>query len=87
MLQFIRGHFDTTIGAKSDPKSYQRIAEAMELSVHSICFLSDNPIECTAAKEAGMQSLIVYRAGNPPLSDKWQDVFNGIQSFGELPLP
>lgn len=45
--------FDTTTGAKQDPASYRRIADALELEPAAILFLSDSAAELDAAAAAG----------------------------------
>lgn len=40
-LQLFDGHFDTTIGAKVECKSYERIAERIGCQLEEITFLTD----------------------------------------------
>jgi enolase-phosphatase E1 len=58
------GWFDTHIGGKLDAGSYRRIAAEIGEPVERILFLSDNPGEIDAAREAGMQVVLVDRAVN-----------------------
>ena len=57
------GYFDTTTGPKREAVAYTRIAEAIGLPVGEILFLSDVAAETDAAKAAGMQALLIDRAG------------------------
>ncbi|MCI0402867.1 MAG: acireductone synthase, partial [Acidobacteria bacterium] len=82
---FIRAYFDTTIGPKTDPASYGRIATALGLPSEKILFVSDTPAELEAAGQAGLACALCARSGAPPgpgeLGTKVQLV---IQSFAEL---
>ncbi|MEY3219114.1 MAG: hypothetical protein RIT27_471 [Pseudomonadota bacterium] len=57
------GYFDTTIGAKQQPESYQRIAKEIGITTENILFLSDILGELDAAKTAGMQTTCLVREG------------------------
>jgi enolase-phosphatase E1 len=63
---FIRAYFDTGVGAKTEPASYQRIAvEGGHLS-SQVLFISDLSGELDAAASAGMRTLLCVRPGNLP---------------------
>jgi 2,3-diketo-5-methylthio-1-phosphopentane phosphatase len=64
---YLCGYYDTTSGAKREPKSYARIAAAWQRDPASILFASDVPAECEAAAAAGMEAVLIMRPGNPPL--------------------
>ena len=64
--RFLSGYFDTTTGAKTDPASYARIADQMDLPPAAILFVSDVTKELEAAREAGMQTRLAIRPGNQP---------------------
>jgi len=65
----LSGYFDTVnAGLKTERGSYERIAGTRKEEVGKWLFLSDNAREVRAAREAGMQSVVVVREGNPPLS-------------------
>jgi len=66
LASMLRGYFDTTIGAKSDPESFHRIAEGFGLHPNQILFISDVVAELDAAKEAGYPTLLCVRPGNHP---------------------
>ena len=63
---FISGWFDTNIGAKREAESYRRIAEALQYEPREMAFISDVTTELAAAQEAGMQTFLALRPGNPP---------------------
>jgi enolase-phosphatase E1 len=82
LLPYLRGHYDTTTGPKREPASYRSIAGAMHLPASEIVFCSDIPAELDAAREAGMQTILVVRPGNTPADG---DVSHtAINSFAEL---
>ena len=80
----IREYFDTRTGAKADPQSYRRIASALDISPAEIVFVSDVTGELSAARSAGMQTLLSVRRGNRPQPD--QDSYQVIQTFDEILL-
>ena len=55
--------FDTTTGAKIVAESYRTIAQVLKLQPASVLFLTDLPSEAEAASAAGMQVLLLNRAG------------------------
>ena len=57
--------FDTRTGNKQHSLSYAKISQKLKASTPEILFISDNPKECDAAKDAGMQTLFSLRRGNP----------------------
>jgi enolase-phosphatase E1 len=57
------GYFDTTTGPKREAKSYAKIADMIGMAAGDILFLSDTPQEIEAAREAGMQALLIDREG------------------------
>lgn len=66
LLPFLRGHYDTTIGPKRAPTSYEAIARSMARATADILFLSDVVEELDAARAAGMGTGLVRRPGNAP---------------------
>ncbi len=58
------GYFDTTTGPKRDAASYAKIADAIGMGAPDILFLSDTPAEIAAAREAGMQAMLIDREGD-----------------------
>ena len=58
--------FDTEIGGKREADSYRRIAERIGLDAAQIVFLSDVVEELDAAREAGLQTVLVDRLSDYP---------------------
>lgn len=85
MLPLLKGHFDTSVGsAKVDSSSYLLIAQLIQQDPSDILFLTDIPKEAIAANEAGLQTLILTRTGNAPLSDDDNARFKTVNSFLEI---
>ena len=84
LTRFLRGYYDTEIGAKNDPASYARIAGEFGLPAAEILFVSDVTRELDAALAAGLQTLLAVRPGNPaqPSSKHHQ-----VTSLDEILLP
>ena len=68
LLNFFTEHYDTTIGSKREPISYERIAKGFGLPADEILFISDVVAELDAAKSAGLQTVLSVRPGNAPVS-------------------
>ncbi len=66
LTPILSGYFDTTIGAKTDPSSYRRIAAEIGAQPSEILFLSDSVPELDAAGVIGMQTVCVQRDDRPP---------------------
>lgn len=60
------GWFDTEIGGKREAGSYRRIAESVGHAPGDMLFLSDVVEELDAAREAGMQTVLVDRRADYP---------------------
>jgi enolase-phosphatase E1 len=60
--------FDTEVGAKTSPGSYQRIAAALQCPTDRLLFVSDARTELDAARQAGCHVLLCVRPGNPAQS-------------------
>ena len=58
--------FDTEIGGKREAASYSRIAERLGHAAGDVLFLSDVIEELDAAREAGMQTVLVDRREDYP---------------------
>ena len=81
-------YFDTVnAGPKTEKASYEKIAATRKEDVSKWLFLSDNVKEVKAAKEAGMQSYVVVRKGNPPLSADEKEGQTVIESFDDIKIP
>ena len=81
LTRYLSAHFDTTIGTKTDPVSYRRIANAMQCSPSAIIFISDLVTELNAATCAGLRTLLSERPGNHPQPS---NSFQVIRSLDEL---
>ncbi|MCW3848215.1 acireductone synthase [Sphingomonas sp. LB-2] len=64
LTPLLSGYFDTTTGPKREAASYTKIAEALDLPPGDILFLTDVQAEADAAREAGMQALLIDRDGD-----------------------
>jgi enolase-phosphatase E1 len=60
------GWFDTEIGGKREADSYRRIAEAIGVAPGDVLFLSDIVEELDAAREAGLQTVLLDRREDYP---------------------
>jgi enolase-phosphatase E1 len=65
LTPMIAGFFDTSVGPKTEPKSYERIAAALDAYPPDITFVSDAPAELLAARDAGCRAVMCIREGNP----------------------
>ena len=84
---FISGYFDTVnAGLKKDASSYRKIAASRKEEIGKWLFLSDRIEEVEAAKEAGMQSLVVVRNGNAPLTEEEKKKHELVTSFDEIKI-
>ena len=79
LTKYISSYFDTNVGKKGEPDSYQRIAIALDLLPEKILFISDVINELEAANEAGMKTLLSIRPGNPPQDSA--ERYQAIHSF------
>lgn len=77
----LHGYFDTTTGPKRDESSYARISREFQLEPREILFLSDVVHELRAACQAGMQTALVIRPGNPPAE---AHDFDAIESLADV---
>ncbi|ADJ27652.1 acireductone synthase [Nitrosococcus watsonii] len=75
------GYFDTRIGSKREPNSYQRIADAIDVPSEDILFLSDTEEELDAAAAVGMNTIWLVRNEklNPGASHPQVPNFNSIR--------
>jgi enolase-phosphatase E1 len=65
LTEFIDAYFDTHIGRKTEPQSYENIAGSLGRPVNRILFVSDALAELDAAHSKGMQTALCVRPGNP----------------------
>ncbi len=84
---YLSGYFDiTTSGFKYEKSSYENITKDIGIDAENLLFLSDNVAEVKAALEAGLNSVIVIRPGNPELSSEDKSQFQVIHNFDQLQL-
>jgi enolase-phosphatase E1 len=69
LTPLITSHFDTRIGAKTSPESYQTIARACGVDTSEVLFISDLLRELDPAREAGCWTRLSMREGNQPVED------------------
>jgi enolase-phosphatase E1 len=62
----LQGYFDTRVGSKRDPSSYQAIATAIGADPETICFISDVVEELQAAQAVGFEVLLSVRSPEVP---------------------
>jgi enolase-phosphatase E1 len=60
-------YFDTSLGFKSEPESYRRIATRLDRLPAAILFVSDVAAELDAARAAGMQTALAARSDTMPM--------------------
>jgi enolase-phosphatase E1 len=82
LTPFISAFFDTTVGAKISPESYDAIARALHRDPAGILFVSDVTKELTAARGAGLQVLLCTRPGNA--AQPGADQFERVSSFDDI---
>ena len=66
LLPLFSGHFDTEIGGKREAASYRRIVDAIGRAPGDIVFLSDVVEELDAAREAGLDTVLLDRREDYP---------------------
>ena len=82
--------FDARIGGKKETGSYVRLAAALAIDPREVLFLSDNPDELAAAREAGMAVTGLDRPGNGfdlsdyPRASNFQEIDDCLVERGEI---
>lgn len=79
LTPFFSGYFDTRIGAKRSPESYQAIVDELGVAPETILFLSDSEAELVAAESVGLNTAWLVRDGatvqsNRPVMRHFDDV-------------
>jgi len=79
LTPILNAYFDTTSGAKREVGSYQNISQSLNLAATDILFLSDIEAELDAAKEAGLNTIQIVRAGtekgsNHPIAHTFTEI-------------
>ncbi|CZT50223.1 related to Enolase-phosphatase E1 [Rhynchosporium secalis] len=91
LTRYIKGYFDTVnAGMKGEKSSYVKIVEGIkqdgnvDVQIGKWLFCSDRVVEVDAAKEAGMQAVVVVREGNAKLSESEKERNILIESFDQI---
>lgn len=61
LLHLIDGHFDSKIGSKTNPETYNKISQAISIPPQSIMFFTDDPKEAKSAKSSNYKVMLVKR--------------------------
>lgn len=86
LVKYLSGYYDTKIGAKQEKDSYAAILKKVETTGEDALFLTDVVAEAKAAKEAGMNVVLLDRPGNAELSEDDRKEFTVVSSFSDLPF-
>lgn len=86
LVKYLAGHYDTKIGAKTEKDSYEAILKNIEATAEEALFLTDVVAEAKAAKEAGLNVVVLERPGNAELSEDDRKEFTVVKSFADIPL-
>nr|CAD7425751.1 unnamed protein product [Timema monikensis] len=84
LLELFSGYFDTEVGPKVEADSYKNIVEKLHCEAEDVVFFTDVSKEAKAAKEAGLNAVLVVRDGNAPLSSEDKSIFPVINSFQDF---
>ncbi|XP_049530695.1 enolase-phosphatase E1-like [Anopheles darlingi] len=84
LLKYLTGHYDTKVGGKREKESYQSIVKNIDVSAEDVLFLTDIVAEAKAAKEAGLNVVLLERPGNAELSEEDRKEFTVIKTFSDL---
>ncbi len=66
LSSYISAFFDTSVGAKTEPQSYEKIATSLSNAPQHFLFISDALKEIEAARSVGMQALLCERESRTP---------------------
>lgn len=86
LIKYVAGYYDTKIGAKQEKNSYEAILKNIEATGEEALFLTDVVAEAKAAKDAGLNVVVLDRPGNAELSEEDRKEFTVISSFTDLPI-
>lgn len=81
LTKYIVHFFDTQVGIKTDPASYQRIASLTDILPEQFLFLSDVSGELDAARSSGMRAVLVIRSNR---SQHLPTAYAVIHTFDDL---
>ena len=80
LTSYLSGFFDTTVGPKQSPRSYEIIAADMGCDPGQLLFLSDVDSELQAAARVGFKTALTERPGNRPV----HGTFERIADFSQI---
>ena len=84
LTPLIDAFFDTGVGAKRQPGSYEEIARRLRLEPKEILFISDVTDELAAAASIGCRVLLSLRPGNPPQVET--PLYQTVSDFRDLSI-
>lgn len=89
LAKYLSGYFDTKVGAKQDKASYEAIWKEVSkddatLNTKDVLFLTDIPAEGKAAKEAGLEVVLLKRPGNQELTEAEMSAYKVVESFADI---
>lgn len=82
LTPFLRGYFDTTVGSKTDPDSYQAIVDRINAMPSQVLFVSDVLREVDAARDAGLRTALCVRDSTGSETERGPHPI--IHSFDEI---
>lgn len=86
LTTIINGYFDTNVGHKQEPKSYEKIISQIKHDPQDVLFLSDIPNELYAAQKAGMKTLLLNRPNNYEISETDKSQLSIVDDFDQIDL-
>jgi len=86
LSSYITDYFDTKVGHKQEPKSYENILQQIKLDGQHVLFLSDIPNELYAAKHADIKTLLLFRPNNYEISEHDKSQLSMVDNFDEIDL-
>jgi enolase-phosphatase E1 len=66
LTSYISAFFDTSVGGKTEPQSYEKIATSLSSAPQHFLFISDAVKEIEAARSVGMRALLCERESRAP---------------------
>ena len=78
LTSYLQDHFDLGVGYKYETNSYTKICSELGMSADSILFLSDVEIELDCARNAGMQTIRLFRDDIEESKHEWKRDFSEI---------
>ena len=78
LTSYVSTFFDTRVGIKTEPASYEKIAASLSRALGEFLFISDAVKEIEAAQSVGMQAILCDRASSPATAGGVIHSFGGI---------